>query len=192
MSEAMIEAVVIGASAGAIDALLEILPELPEHFSLPVIVVVHLREDRNSALVDLFRQRCSVEVCEAEDKMPLAAGTVYFAPPDYHLLVDIERWLALSVDPPVQYSRPSIDVLFQSAADAFGEGLVGIVLSGANSDGAQGLRSIVDAHGIALVQEPAGAHAPRMPQAAINACPEARRLSLEQIATYLRELGTRQ
>lgn len=192
MSEAMIEAVVIGASAGAIDALSEILPELPEQFSLPVIVVVHLREDRNSALVDLFRQRCRVEVCEAEDKMPLSAGVVYFAPPDYHLLIDVERWLALSVDPPVQFSRPSIDVLFQSAADVFGAGLVGVVLSGANSDGARGLRSIVDAHGTALVQDPAEAYAPLMPQAAIDACPEARRLSLKQIATYLNELGTRQ
>jgi two-component system, chemotaxis family, protein-glutamate methylesterase/glutaminase len=192
MSETNVEAIVIGASAGAVDALAEILPEFPKHFSLPVIVVVHLREDRDSALVDLFRRRCVVDVWEAEDKMPVAAGAVYFAPPDYHLLVDAERWFALSVDPPVHYSRPSIDVLFQSAADAFGRGLVGVVLTGANSDGAQGLRSIVDAGGIALVQDPAEAYAPRMPQAAMDACLEASRLPLAQIASYLRELGTQQ
>lgn len=190
MTERSAKAVVIGASAGAIDALLAILPSLPKNYPLPIVVVVHLREDRESALVELFRRRCAMNVIEAEDKMPIEAGVVYFAPPDYHLLIEANQWLSLSVDEPVNYSRPSIDVMFQSAADAYRERLVGVVLTGANRDGAQGLRSILDAGAVALVEDPRFAYAPVMPQAASDACPEALQMRLQQIAMYLRDLGS--
>lgn len=189
--DSLARVIAIGVSAGAVDALAAILPALPAGFPYPILVVVHIREDRDSMLVDLFDRQCALTVCEAEDKLPLAGGVVYFAPSDYHLLVEADGWLALSVDDPVNFSRPSIDVLFESAAQAFGSRLVGIVLTGANRDGAHGLRSIVDAGGSAIAQDPNSAYAATMPQAAIAACPEAQPMTLEQIATYLRDLGSR-
>lgn len=184
------KAVVIGASAGAIDALSTILPQLPPDFPLPILIVVHLPEAHESKLVELFRSQCAVNVLEAEDKLPIDANAVYFAPPDYHLLVEIDQCFSLSVDPPVNYSRPSIDVLFESAADAYGNRLLGIILTGANHDGALGLRSIVDAGGQAVVQRPDSAYAPAMPQAALAVTPEAQPMTLAQIVSYLRNLGS--
>lgn len=184
------EAVVIGASAGAIEALSALLPTLPPDYPLPVLIVVHIPRDRGSALAELYRPRCRVEVKEAEDKEPIRPGVVYFAPPDYHLLVEPDRRLSLSSDEPVLFSRPSIDVLFESAADVYGEALLGVVLTGANSDGAHGLRQICEAGGHALVQDPAAAQAALMPQAALAACPAARVLNLEQLSEALRTAGT--
>ncbi|MFS2108619.1 chemotaxis protein CheB [Sphingomonas sp. Sphisp140] len=178
-------AVVIGASAGAIQALSLILPELPADFPLPVLVVVHVPADRDNILAPLFAARCAMAVREAEDKEPALAGTIYFAPPDYHLLVETDGSLALSSDEPVLYSRPSIDVLFESAADAFGDALLGVILTGASADGAQGLRSICQAGGRALIEEPETSYADTMPRAAIAACPTARILTLDAIAEYL-------
>lgn len=183
-------AVVVGASAGAVEALLTLLPALPRGFTLPVIVVVHLPPDRPSLLPDLFAARCSLPVKEAEDKEPIDAGTVYLAPPDYHLLVEPGGTLALSVDAPVRYSRPSIDVLFESAADVWGPALVGVVLTGANPDGARGLRAICEAGGVALVQDPHEAQVPVMPQAALDACPAARALPLREISRALVRAAT--
>lgn len=183
------EAVVIGASAGAVDALTVILPALPSGYPLPVMVVVHVPPDKKSLMADLFRYKSRVGVREADDKEPLAPGTVYFAPPDYHLLVEPDRRLSLSSEEPVHFSRPSIDVLFESAADAFGAGLVGVLLTGASADGARGLRAVRDAGGAAIVQHPDEAAVPTMPRAAIAACPEASVMTLEQIAGYLCDLG---
>ena len=166
-----------------------ILPALPRGYRLPVLVVVHLPPDKQSILADLFRSKCLVDVREAEDKEPLQGGTVYFAPPDYHLLVEHNRCLSLSSEEPVNYSRPSIDVLFESAADAFGEALVGVVLTGASNDGASGLKAICTAGGVTIVQDPNTAHVATMPRAALVACPGSLVLSLEMIATYLRNLG---
>jgi two-component system chemotaxis response regulator CheB len=185
------EAIVIRASAGALEALSAILPALPQGFELPVLVVVHVPPDRRSVLSELFEAKCRVPVKEAEDKEPIVGGTVYFAPPDYHLLVEADRCLALSSDEPVLFSRPSIDVLFESAADAYGPALIGVVLTGANQDGAKGLRAIVAAGGAALVQEPQGAFAPAMPEAAIASVPGAGILSLDQIAAHLKTLRVR-
>jgi two-component system chemotaxis response regulator CheB len=185
MGDASIEAVVIGASAGAIDALAAILPGLPGGFPVPIMVVVHLPVDKKSLIVQIFQQKCQLNVAEAEDKAPLEPGTVYFAPADYHLLVEPERVLSLSVEEQVNYSRPSIDVLFETAALAFGRGLLGIVLTGANNDGAAGLRCILDAGGTAIVQQPDTAYASAMPRSAIQSCPEARVLTLEQAASFL-------
>ena len=137
---AAVEAIVIGASAGALEALSAILPALPEGFRLPVIVVVHVPPDKRSVLAELFQAKCRVSVREAEDKEPIVGGTVYFAPPDYHLLVEADEHLSLSSDEPVLFSRPSIDVLFESAADAYGPALIAIILTGANQDGAEGMR----------------------------------------------------
>jgi two-component system, chemotaxis family, protein-glutamate methylesterase/glutaminase len=185
------EAVVIGASAGALEALSSLLPSLPSDYRLPILIVVHLPADKTSLLAELLRARCAIRVREAEDKEPIEPGVAYFAPPDYHLLVEQDRRLSLSDDEPVLFSRPSIDVLFESAADAYGGGLIGIVLTGANSDGAKGLRAVVEAGGAAVVQSPESAYAAAMPQAAIALCPDARVLPVNEIAAYLRKVGAR-
>ena len=125
MSGKGIEAIVIGASAGAIQALSRILPALPEGYPIPVLVVVHIPADRSDLLASLFQAKCRLAVKEAEDKEPIRAGTIYFAPPDYHVLVEQDRRLSLSSDEPVSYSRPAVDVLFETAADAYGPGLIG-------------------------------------------------------------------
>jgi two-component system, chemotaxis family, protein-glutamate methylesterase/glutaminase len=185
------EAVVIGASAGALEALSVILPALPAGFRLPLIVVVHVPPDKRSILAELFQAKCRIPVREAEDKEPISPGTVYFAPSGYHLLVETEKSLSLSSDEPVLFSRPSIDVLFESAADAYGSALIAIILTGANQDGAKGMRAVAEAGGVALVQNPDGAFASAMPEAAIEMCPGARVMSLDAIATYLQEVGIR-
>lgn len=182
-------AVVIGASAGALAALLELLPPLPASYPLSVVVVVHVPTDRPSALSSVFAESCRVRVCEAEDKQPLERGTVYFAPPDYHLLIERGPSLALSVDEPVLFSRPSVDVLFESAAAVYGARLTGVVLSGASADGAQGLAAVHAAGGCALVQAPERAEHRFMPEAALKACPQARALELPQIRALLLALG---
>jgi two-component system chemotaxis response regulator CheB len=180
------EAVVIGASAGALEALSLILPSLPAQYGLPVMIVVHIPPDRKSILAELFREKCAIRVVEAEDKEPICGGTAYFAPPDYHLLVEKDKSLSLSNDEPVLYSRPSVDVLFESAADAYGPGLIAIILTGANADGAQGLKAVVEAGGTAMIQRPDDAHAAAMPQAAMALCPTACVLPLDEIARRLR------
>lgn len=186
-----LEAVVIGASAGGVQALSLVLPALQADFPVPVLVVVHVPPRRDNALVDLFAGKCRLPVKEAEDKEPLAPGTIYFAPPDYHLLVETGGTVALSSDEAVNHSRPAIDVLFESAADAFGAGLAGIVMTGANHDGAQGLRAVCAAGGRAIVQAPATAEVATMPEAALAACPHAQVLRLDEIQHALEAMITR-
>ena len=188
-TDARIRAVVIGGSAGSVQALSRILPSLPAGYPLPVFIVVHVPPDRGNALVPLFAAKCRVQVKEAEDKEPARGGVVYFAPSDYHLLVEADGSLSLSSDEPVNHSRPSIDVLFETSADAYGPALAGVILTGANHDGARGLRAVVDAGGVGLVEHPGGAYAPAMPTAALAACPTARAMKLEAIASYLSNLG---
>ncbi|WP_010584867.1 chemotaxis protein CheB [Schlesneria paludicola] len=185
------EAVVIGASAGAVEALSVLLPALPGDFPLPVLTVVHLPSDRKSLLASVLKSKCQMDVREVEDKEPMESGTVYFAPPDYHLLVEADLRLSLSSEAPVLFSRPSIDVLFESAADIFGPALIGVILTGANCDGSRGLRAVTDAGGVALVQRPDQAQAKTMPQAALEACHTARSLSIPEIAVFLQEAVTR-
>lgn len=189
MNGSSVQAVVIGASAGAVQALSSILPQLPADYPLPLLIVVHVPPDRRNALTSLFQTKCRMTVREADDKEPIEPGVIYFAPPDYHLLIEAERTLSLSADEPVLHSRPSIDVLFESAADAFGPALAGIVLTGANQDGARGLKAVADAGGITLVEDPAHAYASAMPEAALAACETARSMSLDAIAGYLLHLG---
>ncbi len=180
-----VQAVVIGASAGAVDALLQILPQLPEDYPLALLIVVHLPPDSESTLVELLETRCQITVKEAEDKEILRPGIAYLAPPNYHLLVEPNFELSLSSEEPVLFCRPAIDLLFESAADAFGSSVIGIVLTGANSDGANGLRAIHDAGGAAYVQDPADADAEVMPRAALAACPDAQVLTLAQVIDLL-------
>jgi len=185
-----IKAIAIGASAGAVQALQVILPRLPVGYPLPVLVVVHVPPDRSNVLLPLFQSKCRMRVKEAEDKEPMDGGVIYFAPSDYHMLVEADGALALSNDEPVNYSRPSIDVLFESAADAYGPALVGVILTGANNDGAAGLKAVTDAGGVAIVEDPAQAYASAMPNAALDAAATAKVMNLDAIASYLSSLGT--
>ncbi len=179
-----VEAVVIGGSAGAIRALGEILPGLPVTFP-PILVVIHVPPSATSLLAPIFAPHCFMRVCEAEPFQPLLHGSVYFAPADYHLLVETDRRCSLSIEPPVLFSRPAIDVLFESAAEAYGASLVGLVLTGASRDGAQGLSAVHAAGGCAIVQEPATAEVDLMPKAALAAVPSARVIRLSEITRQL-------
>ncbi|MBP7084797.1 MAG: chemotaxis protein CheB [Giesbergeria sp.] len=186
------EAIVIGGSAGAIDALLTILPALPATLRASVIVALHVPRDRPSLLTQVFAPRCALPVHEAQDNEPLEPGTIVFAPPDYHLLLDVGPRLSLSVDAPVHFSRPAIDILFESAADLFGERTLGILLSGANADGAQGLAAIDQAQGLCIVQTPDSASSPTMPRAALSLIPQVPHvLSPAAIAETLNRLHAR-
>ena len=195
---ARIRAVVMGTSAGGVEALGVLLPALPRDLLTPVFVVIHQRRERPSLLASLFGPRCAVPVTEAEDKQPVAPGNVYFAPPDYHLLLDRAddgasggTQLALSADAELHFSRPSIDVLFESAADIYGADLLGILLTGANADGAAGLLAIRKAGGLAVVQDPAEAQVPTMPAAAVRCGAASQVLGLQAIAAMLGTLPTR-
>jgi two-component system chemotaxis response regulator CheB len=183
-----IEAVVIGASAGGVEALSEILPALPARFRPALLIVLHLPRERPSLLVEIYEKRCVLPVREADDKEPIEPGTVYFAPPDYHMLVEKSRQIALSTDEPLHFSRPSVDVLFESAADAYGERLLGIILTGANQDGAAGLHAIHRAGGVTVVQQPDSAQVPLMVVSALQRNPADFVLSLPEIGELLKGL----
>jgi two-component system, chemotaxis family, protein-glutamate methylesterase/glutaminase len=180
-----IGAVAIGASAGGIQALSVLLPALPAKAAVAVFIVLHLPRDRPSLLAEVFSRKCLLDVREAQDKEPVIAGTVYFAPANYHLLLDHGPQLALSVDDLVHHSRPSIDVLFESAAEVYGNRLLGIILSGANEDGAQGLAAVHDAGGLTVVQTPETAQSPQMVLSALNLRRPDHVLPLEEIAALL-------
>jgi two-component system chemotaxis response regulator CheB len=180
--------VVVGASWGGLDALRAILTRLPGELDAAVAVAQHRSpESHPTAFRDLLGAVTRLRVREAGDKDALRASTVYIAPPDYHLLVDAES-VSLSVDAPVQFARPSIDVLFESAAESHRERCVGVVLTGANADGAHGLARIAELGGTAIVQDPTEATRGEMPQAALDAVPAARVAPVREIASLLVEL----
>jgi two-component system chemotaxis response regulator CheB len=183
-----VDAIVMGASAGGVEALMALLPALSAAFRIPILIVLHLPRDRPSLLAQIFLQKCAVPVCEAADKEPVRPGTVYFAPPDYHLLIDEGPCLALSADELVNYSRPSIDVLFESAADVYGPRLLGIILTGANEDGAAGLAAVHAAGGITIVQQPDNAQVKQMVVSALNRNRGSYVLDLAGISAVLRTL----
>lgn len=178
--------VVIGTSLGGLRALVELLGGLPAGFAAPLAVVQHRSPD-TGGLAGLLQSYTALEVLEAEDKQPLEPGRVYLAPADYHMLVE-QTWIALSTDAPVVHARPSIDVLFESAAIAYGPAAVGVILTGASDDGAAGLACVRRAGGLALVQDPADAVCPVMPRAALAAAGADRLLPLAQIAPALTAL----
>jgi two-component system chemotaxis response regulator CheB len=182
------EIIVVGTSWGGLAALRELVGELPPGFGLPLVIVQHRHKGPSQLLPSLLQDSTRLPVCEPEDKAPIEPGNVYVAPTDYHLLIE-DGHFALSTDEPVRYSRPSIDVTFVSAADTYGEDTVGVVLTGANADGARGLKRIHDRGGLALVQLPSSAQGPTMPAAALQAVPQARALSIREIAATLALLG---
>lgn len=184
--------IAIGASAGGIEAISVLLRALPASFDMPVAVVLHLPPNRPSLLPDLFARHCALPVREAQDKEPLQRGTVYVGPPNYHLLVEPGGLLSLSCDPPLHYSRPSLDMLFESAALAYRERLLAILLTGASVDGAAGLATVRRLGGAAWVQDPDQAQASFMPLAAIRQGAADRVLRLEDMANLLAGLTGRQ
>ncbi|AKK00667.1 MULTISPECIES: chemotaxis protein CheB [Pseudomonas] len=162
-----IEAIVVGASAGGVEALLKVFGHLRKGFGLPILVVLHLPDERDSQLAQVFGHRLAVPVEEARDKQDIVPGTLYVATPGYHLSVEADRSLSLSLEAPVHHSRPSIDVLFESAADVYGRHLLAVVLTGANSDGAKGLAKVRELGGYTVVQDPREAQVATMPEAAL-------------------------
>jgi two-component system chemotaxis response regulator CheB len=184
-----IDAVVIGASAGGVEALSVLLPAVPANSRAAYFIVLHIPRDRPSLLVEIFARRCALPVREAEDKEAVAPGTVYFAPSNYHLLLDQGPQMALSADGLVHHSRPSIDVLFESAAHVYGSRLLGVILTGANQDGAAGLAAVQDGGGVTVVQQPETAHSPQMILSALKLRPVDLVLPLDGIAALLGTLA---
>lgn len=181
--------VAMGASWGGLHAIETVLGALPGDFPAPIVIAQHRQVDAvDGMLVRLLDARCALTVCEADDKQALDPGVVLVAPADYHLLVETGA-VALSVDAPLNYSRPSIDVLLQSAADAYGDQVAGVVLTGSNGDGALGLAQIAGRGGTAIIQDPETAERREMPDAALWATPQARVLALEQIGPALARLA---
>ena len=185
---AKFRAVVIGVSTGGLRALKILLGGLPADFPLPVLVVQHISAETGDGLARVLDELCPIRVKEADEQEEMRPGTVYLAPSNYHLLVESDGFLSLSADPPVSYARPSVDVLFTSAAAALGDSVIGVVLTGANFDGSQGLKAIKAAGGVAIVQDPADAEAPQMPLAALAATAVDHVISLAGMAALLRQL----
>jgi two-component system chemotaxis response regulator CheB len=179
--------VVVGTSWGGLHALRTLVGGLPGSFQMAVTLVQHRHRDSDHLLRTLLQESSSLRVCEVEDKMPLEHGHIYVAPPNYHTLVEPGHF-SLSTEAPVRFSRPSIDVTFSSAADSYTHRTVGIVLTGANADGADGLRRISDRGGLAIVQDPDTAESRLMPTAARQAVPRARVMSLEAMSAFLATL----
>ena len=166
----------------------ELLDGLPQSFDLPVVIVQHRGKDAESLLAVLLQDHTRLRVMEVEDKQPIDRGHVFIAPPDYHLLIEGSHF-SLSVDAPVRFSRPSIDVMFDSAASACGRRAIGVVLTGANEDGASGLKRIVEAGGRAIVQDPETAEVKTMPAAALRSVPDAEVLPVSRIGPRLAEIA---
>jgi two-component system, chemotaxis family, protein-glutamate methylesterase/glutaminase len=182
------ELIVVGTSWGGLDAVSTLLDGLHENVHQPIVVVQHRQHDANAAtLLGLLQNHTRRVVDDPDDKTPLERDHVYVGPPDYHVLVE-EGHLSLSTDAPVQFSRPSIDVLFESAAHSYGPGVIGIILTGANEDGAAGLAAVKERGGVALVQDPSGAERRTMPDAAIAATIADAVLPLDAIGDFLYDL----
>jgi two-component system chemotaxis response regulator CheB len=180
--------VAVGTSWGGLAALTKLLGDLPADFGIPMVLVQHRSKDSERLLVQLLQDATDLKVCEIEDKDPLMPATVHVAPANYHVMIE-NGYASLTIEEPIRFSRPSIDVMFSSAADTYGSAAIGVVLTGANEDGARGLAHIVKRGGRALVQDPKTAEIPIMPQAAIRAVPSCQILPLERLAPRLIELS---
>lgn len=185
-----VELIVIGSSSGGISALRSILTALPADFSIPLVLIVHRLKNVRNHLHDLFQGFTSLKVKEVEEKEKIRPGYVYIAPANYHLLIESDRSFSLIVDEPVNFSRPSIDVSFVSAAEVYRQNLLGILLSGANDDGAKGLLSIYENKGKVYVQDPEEAQVQTMPQAALNLLSGTKGLKLSEIAEKICALSS--
>jgi two-component system, chemotaxis family, protein-glutamate methylesterase/glutaminase len=183
------ELATIGVSYGGLQALEVIFSGLPPNLPIAIAIVQHRHKSSDGELIDFLQQYSLLPVMEIRDKQPIRKGKVYFAPADYHVLIDSGHF-ALSTEAPVTYARPSIDVLFETAADAYGKQVIGIILTGSSADGARGLAKIEACGGVAIVQEPAKAVSRIMPDAAITAVPTAKILPLLEITSYLVNLCT--
>lgn len=183
------EAIVIGVSAGGMEALSTILPYLPAGIAIPLIVVQHQLSTSDDFLAGYLNERCNLEVKQADEKESIEQGVIYFAPPGYHLMIEEDRTFSLTTDPSINFARPSIDVLFETAADVYGAKLVGVVLTGANTDGSQGLKKIKELGGLAIVQNPETAEVDTMPKAAIAATKIDHILPLEKIGPFICKLA---
>ena len=188
MQNKIFKIVVIGVSAGGTDALCKILGTLPASFPLPVVIVQHLHPDQNGYMIEHLNKIWRINVEEAIDKTVIKKGNIYFAPSDYHLLIEDENTFALSLDEKVCYSRPSIDVLFKSAADVYGEAILAIILTGANSDGTEGIKYIKKKGGMTIAQDPKDAYSPIMPQSAIHTGKIDKILTLNEISDILHRI----
>ncbi|MDB5256850.1 MAG: chemotaxis protein CheB [Chitinophagaceae bacterium] len=179
------ELVIIGGSSGSLDIVLKIISNIRKDISAAIVVVVHRKTTSDSTLSELLSVRSSLPVKEVEDKDTILRGTVYLAPPDYHLLFEKKHIFALDYSEKVNYSRPSIDVTFDSAAEAYGSNTVAILLSGANADGTNGLKAIHQASGVTIAQSPGTASFPYMPEQAILNAPVDYQMSVEEMIEYI-------
>lgn len=182
------EAIVIGVSSGGMKALNVLLPALPAGFSLPVIIVQHVSPYGGNNWIGLLNQACALRVKEADEKETIETGNVYVAPANYHLLIERDRTFSLSIDEKVNFARPSIDVLFESAAEVYGDALIGVILTGANTDGAAGMEKIMQCGGLTIVQDPETAWSAAMPAAVLTCITPHYVLPLENVATLLNQL----
>lgn len=182
------KAVVIGTSAGGMEALGLILTKLPSNFGTPILIVQHLSPQSDGYMARRFNEICHIAVKEADEKEKILSGTVYIAPANYHMLVENDETLSLTVDEKINYARPSVDVLFETASDTYKDKLIGIILTGANSDGSKGLKKIKERGGLVMVQAPHTAVASSMPEAAIKATHVDYVLTIDEIAKKLMEL----
>lgn len=185
----MYRAIVIGTSYGGLEALKLILPALKKGFPLPVIIVLHIGDHNNDSFIQHLNSVCDLEVKEAESNEPIRPGVIYFAPPNYHLMVENDFTFSLTTAEKLNFSRPSIDILFESAAWVYTKSLIGMILTGANSDGANGLKIIKELGGATIVQNPSSAISPAMPRAALKISEPDYRLQLEEISGKLIELA---
>jgi two-component system chemotaxis response regulator CheB len=183
------KAVVIGVSAGGLKALKTILLGLPLNFAFSVIIVAHRHSDSDDYLEQSLNSECEIRVKQADEKEAINDGVVYIAPPNYHLLIEDDNTFSMSVEGAVNYARPSIDVLFESAAYVYGPELIGVVLTGANYDGSRGLKKIKEMGGLTIVQTPETSEFDDMPRAAIAAVEPDHILPLEEIGPFLMDLN---
>jgi two-component system chemotaxis response regulator CheB len=174
---------------GGVEALRGLLGSLPRDFPLPVIIVHHMSPDAESDLAALLNAHSDICVKEADEGERPGSGMAYLAPPNYHLLVERDGTMALSVDAPVNFARPSVDVLFESAADAFGSSLIGVILTGAGADGSRGAKMVKDRGGLVIIQDPADAQADSMPRSALAAVDVDHVLPLKEIGGVLSRLA---
>ena len=189
-NKSMRKCLVIGGSAGSLDVLLKVLPVLDGNLNFPIIIVVHRKQGMDSLLTDLLAHRTTLKVKEADEKDSILNGTVYIAPSDYHLLIEKDFTFSLDYSEKVNYSRPAIDVTFQSAAEAYGTGLVCLLLSGSNADGVNGLITVNKFGGLTLVQDPSSAQVTYMPDQAILRANVSAILKIEEMANYINSFSS--
>ncbi|SFH79549.1 chemotaxis protein CheB [Halpernia frigidisoli] len=182
------EALIIGGSAGSLEVLLKVLPDIDPLLSFPIIIVLHRKSGKDSILIDLFAAKTELNVKEIEEKEKIVNGSIYIAPPNYHILIEMDKTFSLDASEKVNYSRPSIDISFESAAEVFGNNLVGLLLSGANSDGSDGLKKIKKCGGKTVIQDPKNSVVSYMPEYALEHVKIDEVLNPEEMADFINKL----